>query len=125
MPAARCPGRLAGQGFEARGAVASHAGTAWALAHCAEGGSVEPGAKAEALADLPVAALRISEEQEAPLDRLGLKRIGQLIGKPRAPLAARFGKNLVRRLDQALGHADEVLSPRRPAPHLSAERRFG
>jgi protein ImuB len=119
-----CLGRLAGQGFEARGAVASHAGTAWALAHWAEGGSVEPGAEAEALADLPVAALRINEEQEALLDRLGLKRIGQLIGKPRAPLAARFGKNLVRRLDQALGHEDEVLSPRRPAPRLSAERRF-
>ena len=82
------------------------------------------GAEAEALADLPVAALRIAAEQEALLDRLGLKRIGQLIGKPRAPLAARFGADLVGRLDQALGHEDEVLSPRRPAPRLSAERRF-
>ena len=63
-------------------------------------------------------------EQTALLDRLGLKRIGQLIGKPRAPLAARFGIDLVSRLDQALGHLDEVLSPRRPAPSLSAERRF-
>jgi protein ImuB len=32
--------------------------------------------------------------------------------------------SLVRRLDQALGWEDEVLSPRRPAPQLSAERRF-
>ena len=82
------------------------------------------GAEAEAIAHLPVAALRITGEQEELLDRLGLKRIGQLIGKPRAPLAARFGADLVRRLDQALGREDEVLSPRRPAPRLSAERRF-
>ena len=76
------------------------------------------------MAELPVAALRIGGEEEALLDRLGLKRIGQLMGKPRAPLAARFGIGLVTRLDQALGSLDEVLSPRRPAPKLSAERRF-
>ena len=121
---ADCLVRVAGQGFEARGAVASHAGTAWALAHFDLGGVVAPGAEAAAIADLPVAALRITAEQEALLDRLGLKRIGDLIGKPRAPLAARFGNHLVRRLDQALGQEDEVLSPRRPAPQLSAERRF-
>ena len=112
------------QGFEVRGAIASTAGAAWALAHYGEGGCIPAGGEAEALADLPVAALRIGPEQNALLDRLGLKRIGQLIGKPRAPLAARFGIDLVTRLDQALGHLDEVLSPRRPAPSLSAERRF-
>ncbi len=121
---ADCLRRLAGQGFEARGAIASTKGAAWAVAHHGGGGSVKPGVEAEALADLPVAALRIGTEQAALLDRLGLKRIGQLFGKPRAPLAARFGLELVRRLDQALGGEDEVLSPRRPTPRLSAERRF-
>ena len=116
--------RLAGQGFEVRGAIASTAGAAWALSHYGAGGAILPGAEAAAIADLPVAALRIGGEQNALLDRLGLKRIGQLIGKPRAPLAARFGIGLVTRLDQALGFSDEVLSPRRPAPRLSAERRF-
>jgi protein ImuB len=121
---ADCLHRLASRGFEARGAIAATAGAAWALAHYAGGGCIAPGAEAEALGPLPVAALRITGEQEDLLDRLGLKRIGQLIGKPRAPLAARFGTGLVRRLDQALGREDEVLSPRRPAPQLSAERRF-
>jgi protein ImuB len=116
--------RLTAQGFAARGAVASTAGAAWALARYGRDEAMPPGAEAEAIADLPVAALRISDEQEDLLDRLGLKRIGQLIGKPRAPLAARFGIDLVRRLDQALGAEDEALSPRRPAPMLSAERRF-
>jgi protein ImuB len=121
---ADCLARLARQGVEAYGAIASTKGAAWALAHHGGGGWVPPGGEAETLADLPVAALRIDAEREALLDRLGLKRIGQLFGKPRAPLAARFGSGLIRRLDQALGAEDEVLSPRRPAPRLSVERRF-
>ncbi len=121
---ADCLNRLARQGFAARAAIASTAGVASALARYGASGRVPAGAEAEAIADLPVAALRIGAETEALLDRLGLKQIGQLIGKPRAPLAARFGIGLVTRLDQALGHLDEVLSPRRPAPRLSAERRF-
>ena len=119
-----CIRRLAMQGFEVRGAIASTAGAASALSHYGETRCIPAGGEAEAIADLPVAALRIGAEQNALLDRLGLKRIGQLIGKPRAPLAARFGIDLVSRLDQALGYLDEVLSPRRPAPSLSAERRF-
>jgi protein ImuB len=121
---ADCLRRLARQGFEARAAIAATAGAAWALARSGAGGCIAAGAEAAAIADLPVAALRIEAETAALLERLGLKRIGQLIGKPRAPLAARFGAGLVARLDQALGHRDEVLSPRRPAPRLSAERRF-
>jgi protein ImuB len=121
---ADCLERLARQGFTARGAIASTAGAAWALSHYGPGGVVPAGREAEAVAELPVAALRIAAEDEALLDRLGLKRIAQLYGKPRAPLASRFGSHLVTRLDQTLGHLDEVLKPRRPAPQLSAERRF-
>jgi protein ImuB len=121
---ADCLQRLAGQGFTARGAIASTAGAAWALAHYGKGGVVPAGGEAEAIADLPVAALRIAAEDESLLDSFGLKSIAQLYDKPRAPLAARFSRGLMTRLDQALGHLDEVLKPRRPAPQLSAERRF-
>ncbi|SER22204.1 protein ImuB [Faunimonas pinastri] len=116
--------RLRRQGFEARAAIASTAGAAWGVAHGGGEPIVLPGGEREALAGLPVAALRIGEPENGLLDRLGLKRIGQLVGQPRAPLAARFGLDLVRRLDQALGHEDEVLSPRLAPPALSAERRF-
>ena len=115
--------RLDRQGFVATAAVASTAGAAWAMARHG-GGVLDEGTEATSLAALPVSALRLEDDQIALLDRLGLKRIGDLIGKPRAPLAARFGIGLVRRLDQALGAEDEVLSPRRPAPLFSAERRF-
>jgi protein ImuB len=43
---------------------------------------------------------------------------------PRAPLARRFGRVLILRLDQALGRIDEALSPRLAVPELSAERRL-
>ena len=100
-PPARAPGL-----FRTRGRCLT-AGAAWALARYGRGGRIPAGEEAEAIGELPVAALRVDTEVEALLDRLGLKRVGQLIGKPRAPLAARFGIGLVTRLDQALGRLDE------------------
>jgi len=113
-------------GLSARAAVAATPGAAWAQARFGrtQQALLASGQEGRALAGLPVAALRLSADQAALLERLGLKRVGQLAGQPRAPLAARFGRSLVRRLDQALGFEDEPLSPRRPAPELSAERRF-
>jgi len=66
------------------------------------------------LASLPVAALRIDGETVEGLTRLGLRRIGDILGTPRAGLARRFGTHLVRRLDQALGVEPEPVSPARP-----------
>jgi protein ImuB len=40
---------------------------------------------------LPLAALRLPTETVAVLARVGLKRIGDILDMPRAPLAARFG----------------------------------
>ena len=58
------------------------------------------------------------------LAEAGLKRIADLIDLPRAPLAARFGEDLVRRIDQALGREDEPITPRLPVPSYVAEQRF-
>ncbi len=116
--------RMTAQGFKVRGAVADTVGAAFALARFTAGGVTAPGAHGAALAPLPLAALRLPEEVTAALGRLGLKTIGSLLDKPRAPLAARFGPMLFRRLDQALGREREAISPRLPTPDLSAERRF-
>ncbi len=67
------------------------------------------------LAPLPVAALRISAAHDSELRRLGLKRIGDLYAIPRAALVRRFGDSVALRLDQAVGHMAEPISPRRPA----------
>jgi protein ImuB len=78
-----------------------------------------PGQTRQALAPLPVAALRLDPEQTAQLIRLGLRRIGDLTGQPRAPLARRFGKGLILRMDQALGAVPEPISPRAAAPRFA------
>jgi protein ImuB len=74
------------------------------------------GQEAEALAPLPIEALRLSRETCRMLRQLGFKSVGALIDKPRAPFAARFPSELLRRLDQALGRLDEPLIPIVPPP---------
>jgi len=119
--------RLAQLGFAVGGAIAATIGAAWALAHYRPGTILASG-EAEtlftALAELPVAALRLDAEQVAGLNRLGLKRIGQIRDRNRKAMTARFGHGLVERLDQALGHIDETLRPRLPPVEHFAERRF-
>jgi protein ImuB len=103
--------RLARFGLPARLAVAETAGTAWALArfHSTSNVILPAGQESAALSSLPIEALRLLPETRATLRRLGFKRIGMLIDKPRAPFAARFEKDLLKRLDQALGRAPEPL----------------
>ena len=78
-----------------------------------------PGQLRQALAPLPLSALRLEDETLAGLARLGLRRVEDVLGLPRAALARRFGQGLVRRLDQALGLDPEPLSPVRPAPRFA------
>ncbi|MHA6324678.1 Y-family DNA polymerase [Roseivivax sp. CAU 1753] len=78
-----------------------------------------PGKTYGALAPLPVTALRLADETVDQLARLGLRRIGDLAGQPRASLARRFGKGLVYRLDQAMGAAPEPISPAAPPDRFS------
>ncbi len=70
-----------------------------------------PGATRQALSALPIAALRVDADVAASLARLGLRRIGDVLGLPRAAMARRFGQGFVRRLDQALGIEPEPISP--------------
>ena len=69
------------------------------------------------LIDLPVAALRLDAATVKGLNRMGLRTIGQLTETPRAPLARRFGPELLMRLDQAHGDQPEEISPRAEPPH--------
>src|SRR5215510_14656401 len=110
--------RLDRFGLPARLAIADTAGAAWALSrfHPDDVVILPSGQEAEALALLPVAALRLSHDTCTTLRRLGFKRIGALIDKPRAPFAARFESELLTRLDQALGRAAEPLALIAPPP---------
>ena len=118
--------RFAGFGFTARIAIAATPGAAWALARFGKEAEcvISEGGEVEALRPLPVAALRLRADQVDGLIRLGLKRVGDLYGRPRAPLTARFGAELSRRLDEALGAAPEPISPARPPVPFRASLAF-
>jgi protein ImuB len=128
--------RLGRQGFAARAAIADTVGCAWAVARHGDfshplplaGGSnhaiVPPGGARDALLPLRLAALRIAPDIAAALGQAGLKCIADVVDRPRAPLAARFGEEFIRRIDQAVGREDEPITPRLPVPPYVAERRF-
>ncbi|MBV7395511.1 DNA polymerase Y family protein [Mameliella sediminis] len=83
-----------------------------------------PGQSWQALSPLPIAALRIDPHVTEQLSRLGLRRVGDLLGQPRAPLARRFGRGLVDRLDQATGAAPEPVSPATPPDRFAVRMSF-
>jgi len=85
---------------------------------------VPSGGAGAALAPLPVAALRLEPDVVTLLGQVGLKRIADLLAVPRASLAARFGTELILRLDQALGVDEESITARRPPPCYVVEQRF-
>jgi protein ImuB len=116
--------RLERFGYQARLAIADTPGGAWAAARFAtfarDSNSVilPSGSTREAIAGLPVAALRLSPLQTAELERLGLKLVAELYPLPRAALLRRFGPEPAQRLDQAMGRVDVPINPRLPAsPH--------
>ncbi|MCC2653062.1 MAG: polymerase family protein [Microvirga sp.] len=99
--------RLRRAGVRARAAIADTPGTAWAVARHGAERIIVPGGMAAAIAELPVAALRLPAATVDALHRLGVERVGQVAAMPSAPLTRRFGADVRRRLDQALGHAPE------------------
>lgn len=105
--------RLAHQAIPCRLAIAGTGGAAWALARATAGEKtpviVPTGEERAALGPLPVGCLRSEDTIGAGLRRLGLKTIDDVLLLPRTELTLRFGQSLVRRLDQALGTADETI----------------
>jgi protein ImuB len=109
------------RGMIVRMAAAATAEGALALARYAP---LPVGNEAAAIRALPVAALGLDDEATLGLVRAGLKTVGAVAARPRSALAARFGIEAVRALDQLLGDAHR---PGTPLPHqapLRFERRF-
>lgn len=136
--------------FTAQLALADTVGAAWAVSHygcknplVAEANIVSPGggcaatwdglpirptgkaAKSDSGCDtieqLPLAALRLPAATVETLGQLGLQQIGELRLIPRVELQARFGTLLLKRLDQVLGAADEVIHCVQPPTDFTAQ----
>jgi protein ImuB len=120
--------RLAAQGLGVSLGIADTPRAAWALARFSSQ-RIAPTNPADRLFakifhGLPLAALGLDEKTVADLSRAGLRRIGDIALRPRAPIAARFGADVMNRLDALCGLERGAISPRFAAPDFSAERRF-
>ena len=116
--------RVENNGIHARAAIADVPGAAWAVARFGKGGIIPAGRTVDAVSTLPVQALRLSHETVSTMHRLGVERVGQFAAMPRAPMVRRFGREASLRLDQALGHAFEPITPMIPEEAVLASRAF-
>jgi protein ImuB len=118
--------RLKKFGFRSRIGIAKTIGAAWAVSRYGDSERiiVNDAETAAVLSPLPIVALRLGHDMSDRLEQVGLKTIGALIGRPRAPFAARYGVDLIKRLDQALGHMAESLSPVAEPPDYRTYRKF-
>ena len=134
-------------GYVVRLALADTIGTAWAVSHFGGETSersarvsdpaetsdrrslllswdkcfvVPPEGSLSALQPLPVEALRLAADTVDLLHQLGIFSIQALLRLPRAGLSSRLGRDVLLRLDQALGTAEEVFVTHRPPPTFSA-----
>jgi protein ImuB len=120
--------RLAAQGFAAQTAIAPGPALARALARFSTTRLVAAKATQADIdriaADLPVAALGLDPAVCATMRRAGLRRVGDLIERPRAPLAARFGAATLNRLDALTCRLRDPITPHFETPNFIVERRF-
>ncbi|WP_241490661.1 Y-family DNA polymerase [Sphingomonas sanguinis] len=77
-----------------------------------------------AIRRLPVAALELDEDGCAALVAAGLKSVGDVLARPMATIAARFGREAAIALRRLTGEEDSPLTPRVVAAPIGVERRF-
>ncbi|MCG8273884.1 DNA polymerase Y family protein [Aquamicrobium sp. NLF2-7] len=119
--------KFAASGVEARAAIADTWGAAHAAARFLRRQTivVPKGEGVAMLRPLPLAALRLDGEIITGLRTLGFETVGDLMDQPRAPLVLRFGPEIGRRLDQALGVVAEPVDPIRSPELVEIRRVFG
>lgn len=98
-------------GFSARIAIADTPGAAHAVARFGSSAiSIVPaGGSVQAIAPLPVEALRLEPRALVAAKRFGIERIADLLPMSRGPLARRLGQAAITRLDQAIGRTAEPI----------------
>jgi protein ImuB len=72
----------------------------------------------------PVAALGVDDRTAQGLKELGVVRVEQVVKMPRSALAARFGAEVVLRVDRLLGRLDERIEAVRGREPTQSEVRF-
>jgi protein ImuB len=123
-----CRARLAAQGITVLVGAAGNPRAASALARFSRVRTAPEPLSDKAFVklfhDLPLAALGLDETIVADMARAGLRRIGDIALRPRAPITARFGALPMARLDALKGLERSSIAPRFPPPDFCAERQF-
>lgn len=104
--------KLKGFGYHVRAALADTIAAAWAISRYGKIKTIiKPNEQTEALLPLTPAALRLDIDILERLEKLGLNKISDFINMQGSALRRRFGKQLLLRLDQALGNKEEIIQP--------------
>jgi protein ImuB len=123
-----CRARLSAQGITVFIGAAGNPRAASALARFSQAKTAPEPLSDKAFVklfhDLPLAALGLDEKTVADMARAGLRRIGDIALRPRAPITARFGSVPMARLDALKGLERSSIAPRFRAPDFCAERQF-
>ena len=119
--------RFAAAGFSAFAAIADTPGAAWAAALSVSTGGHRHRSRRRgaAMAFGPAGGgVAPAARHLETLHRLGLRRIGDLVMLPRAPLAARFGPHLPNGWTSSTGDASEPIGPEQPLMAYRARLAF-
>ena len=123
-----CRARLSAQGITVAIGAAGNPRAAWALARFSQVRTAPEPLSDKAFVklfhDLPLPALGLDEKTIGEMARAGLRRIGDIAMRPRAPITARFGALPMARLDALRGLERSSIAPRFPPPDFCAERQF-
>lgn len=111
-------------GIFCRASIASTPDAAHALARFTQITRAGPGEEDMLVRPLPVSALEQDGETTLALSRAGLKQLSDLIDRPSGPLVARFGADLLARLERIRGRVDLRITPLRAPPDMLAEQHF-
>lgn len=114
--------RAAVIGLQARAALAGTPQAARALVRFGPGGVTPEGQDRTAVRRLPVEALELPVADTVALRRAGLKTVAAVDDRPRAALAARFGKAAAWKVDRVLGLEDIRITPFRPPDPCVVDR---
>ena len=106
--------RFSDFGYTVKAAIADTIGAAWAVTHFTNEQIIPSGEQKKYLLPLPPASLRLSTEAVQLMGKLGLRTIRDFIEMPRIVLQRRFGDELLQRLDQSIGIAEEFIEPVKP-----------
>ena len=108
--------------------IAETPAAAWAWARFRREDKARPIVPEGAMGDhlAPTARRRAAHYRtSSPLPaRVGLRRIADLLRLPRAPLVARYGESVTRRLDRLVGRAAEPIAPRAAPARLHLRHAF-